>query len=242
MFDTSPKDRIIAAALDLAAEKRWGDVELLEIAKKAGVTLPEFKELYSSKGDILYAFGRKLDEAVLAKAGADVGTEESARERLFDVLMTRFEMMTPYRTSLISICKDWAAGAGVKGVGQLLSSNYWMLNAAGISGEGPRGAVRVAGLAPLYAAVFPVWLNDEEAGLPKTMAALDKRLRAGENWMKRAENLCCAAREVLCCLRSPRSKSSAQATSEGQSAEAPAPDAGNATFVSPGPEPQGGAV
>jgi hypothetical protein len=55
-----------------------------------------------------------------------------------------------------------------------------MLAAAGISTDGATGALRVAGLGMAYAWVFRTWLEDDDPGLSKTMAALDRRLRRGE--------------------------------------------------------------
>ena len=56
-----------------------------------------------------------------------------------------------------------------------------MLQAAGIGTDGAAGALRVAGLGLTYASVFRVWLEDDDPGLARTMAALDRRLRRGES-------------------------------------------------------------
>jgi hypothetical protein len=56
----------------------------------------------------------------------------------------------------------------------------WMLVAAGIASTGARGAVRAQALALVWARVMRVWLHDDDPGLAKTMAALDKRLREAE--------------------------------------------------------------
>ena len=58
----------------------------------------------------------------------------------------------------------------------LLSSMHWMLQAAGIATDGASGSMRVTGLATLYASVFRVWLEDDDPGHARTMAALDRRL------------------------------------------------------------------
>ena len=50
--------------------------------------------------------------------------------------------------------------------------------------------LRVAGLASIYAKVFRVWLDDSSPGLDRTMAALDRRLKAGEEWLSRVELTC----------------------------------------------------
>jgi hypothetical protein len=64
-----------------------------------------------------------------------------------------------------------------------------MLEAAGISTDGPTGAIKVAGLGMAYAWVFRTWLGDDDPGLAKTMAALDRRLRRGERALGSLESV-----------------------------------------------------
>ena len=59
-----------------------------------------------------------------------------------------------------------------------------MLRAAGIRSEGPDGQLRAAGLGTVYASVYRTWLGDDDPGLAKTMAALDRRLRRGERTLQ----------------------------------------------------------
>jgi AcrR family transcriptional regulator len=177
---TTPRGRIIAAAFRLAETRGWRELSLGEIAGEAGIPLAELRGTFQSKGQILEAFSRAVDQAVLEKfdkPGTDV-----ARDRLFDVLITRFEIMQPYKAAIRRIRADLGSSFG-EALTQLrpaLKSQYWMLAAAGRSGEGGRGFLRVQGLLAIYAWVFPVWLGDDDPGLARTMAALDRRLRRGE--------------------------------------------------------------
>jgi hypothetical protein len=82
-----------------------------------------------------------------------------------------------------------------------------MLAAAGISGEGGRGLLRVQGLLTIYAWVFPVWLGDNDPGLARTMAALDRRLRRGEAVLRRIERLRDGVEGVSRALRGRRERS-----------------------------------
>ena len=56
----------------------------------------------------------------------------------------------------------------------------WMLAAAGIPATGRRGLLRAQGLALVWARVMRTYLDDDDPGLARTMAALDKRLREAE--------------------------------------------------------------
>ncbi|MEO1265320.1 MAG: hypothetical protein AAFV26_06420, partial [Pseudomonadota bacterium] len=46
-----------------------------------------------------------------------------------------------------------------------------------------RGVIRSVGLAQLFGSVFQTWLEDDDPGLAKTMAMLDRRLRRAESTM-----------------------------------------------------------
>ena len=101
--------------------------------------------------------------------------------------MTRFDVLGPHKAALKSIHASGAADFAL--AGPYLSSQHWMLQAAGIGTDGATGALRVAGLGLAYASVFRVWLEDDDPGLAKTMAALDRRLRRGERTLGGIEQL-----------------------------------------------------
>jgi hypothetical protein len=42
--------------------------------------------------------------------------------------------------------------------------------------------VRAQGLALLFGSVLRTWINDEDPGLARTMAALDRALARGQRW------------------------------------------------------------
>jgi hypothetical protein len=66
---------------------------------------------------------------------------------------------------------------------------HWMLEAAGIATDGATGGLRVTGLATVYASVFRTWLQDDDPGQARTMAALDRRLRRGERTLRNVEDV-----------------------------------------------------
>ena len=185
----TPRGRIIDAALRLAAAKPWRDVSLNEIAQSAGVTLVELSKEFYGKLSIMAAFTKLVDEQVLARARLVHGADESARDRVFDVIMTRFDILQPYRAALKSIFHGGATPPGLDTLGRMMRSQHWMLVAAGIPADGPAGRAREAALLSVYARTFQEWLTDEDVGRAKTMAVLDRRLRSGESWMKTFEDL-----------------------------------------------------
>jgi hypothetical protein len=156
---------------------------------------------FACKTDILRAFQAELDAAVLAKTRAG-GEPSTPRDRVFDILMSRFEVMQPYKPALKRIAAHLCCRPGEAAVllGSSLQSQYWMLEAADAKLDGPAGALRVGGLAAIYGKVFCVWLDDDTPSLDKTMAALDKRLGKGERMMSGIESACADLCRFACGL------------------------------------------
>ena len=179
-------DHVIDTAMALTAERGWSDLSLAEIAEAAGLPLAKVAAHYGSKQAILAAFTRRIDAAVLADAEADA-LEGSAKDRLFDVLMRRFDALDPHRKALGNLILDQTrdpGGALCAAIG-LRRSLALMLEAAGLSATGLRGLVRIKGLALIYLAALRVWLKDESADKAKTMAALDRQLTRADGLLRR---------------------------------------------------------
>jgi AcrR family transcriptional regulator len=185
----TPRGKIVAAAMTLAAQKPWREVSLHEIAAAAGIGLADLAKEFYGKCAILSAFTKAVDDEVLRRARTVAGTEESARDRVFDVVMTRFDILQPYRDALRSIIADGGVPPGLGTLARVLRSQHWMLVAAGIPADGPPGRMREAGLASVYARTFKEWLEDDDPGHAKTMAVLDRRLRNGERWMQALDDV-----------------------------------------------------
>jgi AcrR family transcriptional regulator len=181
-----PREKIVDALMGLAAERPWDEISLADVADRAGVTLAQFRDFYPSKGAVLGGFSRRIDRQVL-EGGASAG--ESAKDRLFDVLMRRFDAMAPYKEALKNI-DDWAMRDpfALPSLNQMaLNSLRFMLEAAGLSSEQPLGALKLQCLALAWARVFHVWLSDDSADNSQTMAALDRELARGEILVERAD-------------------------------------------------------
>ena len=194
------REEIIDALMGLAAGQPWDTISLSDVADRAGVSLAQFRDAFPSKGAILGAFSRRIDKIVMDATSDDLA-EESDKDRLFDVLMRRFDAMAPYKKALININK-WAMHepAALPNLNQLaLNSLRFMLEAAGLNSEGPLGALKLQGLALSWTHVFHIWLTDDTADLAPTMAALDKGLTRGEAFVARADE----ARRLLEPLAAP---------------------------------------
>lgn len=205
---TSPpgtqREKIIAAFLKLLAETAIERISLAEIASSAGVTLAQLRGEFGSPLAILAAHLKGIDRAVLGEDFSDM-EEEPPRERLFDVLMRRLEKLAPHRQAVRSLIRsasrDVPLALALNGLA--VRSQKWMLAAAGIGASGPRGALRAQGLALLFSSVLRTWVRDDDPGLARTMAALDRALARGQRFAGFLDDLCFIPSR-LCRLRPRR--------------------------------------
>ncbi len=191
-----PQEKIVNAAMRLAASRGWRELPLAEIARAAKVSLADLSAHFSSKAQILNAYGQRIDARVLEEASAEELSAETPRDRLFDVLMMRFDAMADEKEALKRIASDLRRDplASAPLARPLLQSMGWMLEAAGIDSSGLKGALRVRGLALVWAAAFRVWLEDGE-DQSKTMAELDRRLRDGAAFLDRVSRFTARRRD-----------------------------------------------
>lgn len=226
MFEEfSKRNRAISAAMALAATQDWGDVTLAAIAAHANLDLADLRREFACKDDILRAFQAEVDAEVLAKA-KPAGDDDSVRDRVFDTLMTRFEILGPFKPALKRIMRYMRCHPGEAAMFACsrLSSQYWMLARVGTKLNGVSAAVRVAGLAAIYGKAFNVWLEDGSPSLDKTMATLDRGLSNGERALSKMESVCgCLCRLVPGFKRNEKS----QDAPKGAPAAGPATDTGS---------------
>ncbi len=178
-----PAGAAIAAAMGLAATRGWGRVSLSEVAAASGIGMSELYALYPSKQAILDGFARRVDAEVLRSVDGEP-PEGEARERLFDVLMRRFDALEPHRDGLRAVLGSYACDplALVCSAFALRRSMAAMLEAAGLSAGGLAGILRIKGLSAVYLLALRSWLADETADRAPTMAALDRALRRLAGW------------------------------------------------------------
>jgi AcrR family transcriptional regulator len=180
---TSDADRIIDATLALIPTEGWRGLSLAAIAAAAGLPILQVYRVFRSKQAILNGFFRRIDEIVLAEPPSPE-PDERPRDRLFDLLMRRFDALQPYKAALDVLSRELpgdpitALCVGTK----LLHAMRWMLEAADILTDGMRGAVAVRLAAAAYLSAMRVWRSDDSDDLGRTMAALDARLRRIERW------------------------------------------------------------
>jgi AcrR family transcriptional regulator len=184
----------------LLAEQPIERIGLNDLAERSGVTLADLRGEFGSPLAVLAAHSKELDRKVLAEVDPDM-EEESPRERLFDVLMRRLELLGPHRDAVRSLLRsarrDPPLALALNAMA--VRSQQWMLTASGIGASGPKGMVRSQGLALLFANVLRSWVDDDDDNT-HTLAALDRELARGQRFAGLLDDLC-RIPEAACNLR-----------------------------------------
>ena len=126
--------------------------------------------------------------------------------------------MAPYKAAVRSLMRSSMCNPGLALALNALGvrSMRWMLIAAGISTSGGKGAFRAQGSALIFARVLRVWVDDDDPGLARSMAELDRGLARGQNWSRLLDDLCA----VIPTLRPRRRRRRARGDQDDEAAAA----------------------
>ena len=188
MTDTEIDTALVTAAFSLAALDGWIQVSVADAAREANIPLDRARARMPGRHAILRGFGRMADVEALA----EVPTEGSTREKLFDLLMRRIDVHQAHRDGIVSVLDTLF----IDPVTALLlnsltrTSMRWMLDAAGVARGGRLGLIsdelRVSGMVVVWLWTIRAWRQDDSPDLSGTMRALDAALIRAENagaWM-----------------------------------------------------------
>ena len=187
----SPADPV-DVMLDLVAAEGWQGLTLTRIAEASGLKLGDLYLQYGGKTDLLAAYARRIDTAMLAALGDapadDDGGPEALRDRLFEAIMARLDALGPHKPAIRVLARDLPGDPAALLCflhGGLRRGLDWTLAAAGLDSPGPRGLLRRKLLRLVYLDTLRAWLRDDSADLGPTMARLDKRLGQAVGLLRR---------------------------------------------------------
>lgn len=177
------REKAVKAALALAAAQGWLETSMADIAKKAKISMADMHDHFEDRFDILAAYGRIIDKKIMEAVG-NPDPDLSPRDRLFDIMMERFDVLNEERDGVCAILRSFCFDPkqAVISLPHLGRSMSWMLEASGIETGGYKGAIKVMGLTGLYLKTLKTWKDDDSEDMAKTMAELDKNLGRAEKW------------------------------------------------------------
>jgi ubiquinone biosynthesis protein COQ9 len=178
-MDDDAFDRaLIGAAFALAAEQGWHGMTIAAAAGAAGLPLARARERFPGRATLLLRFGRIADQAALA----ELSPEGPVRDRLFDLLMRRLDVLQAHRAGVLSLMRALPRepGTAMLLVCATRRSMRWFLQAVGIPTTGLRGELKLRGLIGVWLWTLRAWERDESSDLGATMAVLNDALGRAE--------------------------------------------------------------
>ena len=179
MTDQEFEAALVDAAFALGAEAGWSRVSAAAAARHAGLDLARARFLFPCTGTVLKKFGRLADASALTGAAADGNT----RDRLFDILLRRFDYLQARRAGVVALMRHLPAcpPLAVALAEMNIASMGWLLEGAGVSATGFSGMLKKRGLLAVWLYGLRAWAKDDSPDLTATMAAVDSALARAEN-------------------------------------------------------------
>ncbi|GAN77880.1 hypothetical protein [Acidisphaera rubrifaciens] len=170
---------LVGAAMAIAGEKGWRAVSVVRAAQRAGLDLARARARFPGSLAILMRFGVMADQAALTAAAAATGP---VRDRLFDMIMQRFDVLQAHRDGVRAVLRHLPSDPPLALLMTMASkrSMAWLLDGAGVGTTGLRGALRVRGLLAVWLYAVRAWEHDDSADLSATMRAVDAALGRAE--------------------------------------------------------------
>jgi ubiquinone biosynthesis protein COQ9 len=179
MTDNEFDAALVCAAFALAGEQGWRKLSVAAAARHAGLDLAQARIRFPRREAILKHFGAMADNYALTGAAPVVeGSDSSVKDRLFDLLLRRFDFLQTHRAGVVALLRyapmdpalsAWLAVETTRSMG-------WLLEGAGVSEKGVLGELRKRGLAAVWAWGLRAWWRDETEDLSATMVAVDVAL------------------------------------------------------------------
>ena len=172
--------KIAEKTLNILKKKSWKNVSVDEILKNHNKKKIKIK----SKIDLLKNINRYVDNLLINEMKSIENS--STKDMLFEVLMTRFDILQKNRQSFIKIYEGFVKTPQqfIKLLPSFLESMIITAELSKYNVNGLRGSIRLKCLMIVYFSTFFYWLEDKTTSLEKTMTGLDKNLDKAEKYGK----------------------------------------------------------
>jgi ubiquinone biosynthesis protein COQ9 len=166
---------LLHAILSLIKVYGWKDLNLNDIIRYLEMSPAELYHFFPTKLSILKAFFQHVDQQTLAHL-EHFEPNEPPRNRLFSVIMTRFDVLNDYKPLISELSyQGWKDITLIsKILPQCLNALTWLLEASEVDTSELLGVIRLKIFAVFYGATVLTWLKDDTLDMASTMACLDK--------------------------------------------------------------------
>lgn len=175
--DSALRTRLYRMGIDMIASAGWRTTTIEKIARQAKISLDRAAAIFPDPYALAQALADDIDRRTTDMLGA-VDVTLPLRDRLFDALMTRFDVMQQDRAALLAIMEGAQSDRrlALQGVKSAHAAMRQILLRCGMPMKETKDRWLLFGLMALYARGLCVWRRDVSHDLSATMAALDRMM------------------------------------------------------------------
>jgi len=184
LLDPALRRDLARAALSLAASGSWREVTLTKLADAANRPVSDYYG--ASIGEAVDCVEEAFDRAIGDNLDK-LDDSQSVRDRLFELIMRRFEAMEPHRAAVLAMEQGQDRDPTLMAAAHQrhVRCARWVLAIAGLEADGMTGQARAQGLGVIIGQARAAWRGDSAGDFAKTMASLDRNLRRAEEMFGR---------------------------------------------------------
>ena len=183
------KFKIIEESFLFIEKIGWEEFSIEKFAEKYKYKISEVKNLIGNKNDLLIEFSKMIDEKVESNIDLEEFENSNVKDNIFELIMMRFDAMTPFKSGLKKIIKEIKNPIILKDISQnILASMDFYLEFSNAYDDSIFDIIKKKSLFLIYSFCFKAWLNDDSKELSKTMSELDRLLNYAENFSKKAKD------------------------------------------------------
>jgi len=170
MNSQDQKDKIIRRALDMAPRHGWSQATLAQAAQDSGFDPMMAEALFPSLKDATGFVSTLFDDQLMAQLVARRDTPARTRDKIAMAVMTRLDLMAPYRDGIKSI------GIRPRNARNLweTADKIWVW--AGDTSTDYNRYTKRALLSGVILSTTLFWLNDTSPGFRATSTFLERRI------------------------------------------------------------------
>jgi len=178
-MDKQLKD-IAENTLLLLNKKSWNSIQINDVVKK----LPKNRKKILKKHDLLKNINKYIDYKLKVSLGEINNSNQ--KDLIFEVIMSRFDILQNYRKSIINIYDSFKQKPKdlILLLPSFLNSMILIANLANVHIKGLTGNLKIKGLLIIYFSSFLIWINDDSPSLDKTMTSVDLYLNRANSVFK----------------------------------------------------------
>jgi hypothetical protein len=181
---------IINKSFELIEKIGWERFSFQKLSGKEKIPLNFLKTNYKCKYTVIEKFSQMIDRQVESNIRADDLMDSSIKDKLFELIMLRFDELESFKKALKNIFLSTKKNPLLISIisKNLLNSFDFYLEVSNSYQNSPTDIFKKNFLLLIYSLVFETWLNDNSEDLSKTMSQLDKYLSIAEQTQNKINN------------------------------------------------------